>query len=193
MADFWLCFVPLFVAVDPLGVLPMFVAITHDLEPGKVRRIACESVATAGAVALTFLAVGKAVLGLLGITVADFMIAGGILLFVISVGDLLSAEKSQRQVDPDSLGIVPLGVPLIAGPAVLTASVLLLNQHGLVPTAAAIVANLLIAGAVLWFSGHILRILGRVGAKVISKVTSLLLAAIAVMLVRKGITMVVTG
>jgi multiple antibiotic resistance protein len=187
MKSFWLCFVPLFVAVDAIGVLPMFMGFTQDMDSGRIRRILYQSVITAIAVALIFLTGGTAILKLLGITVSDFMIAGGILLFVISMSDLLSMEKSQRRIDPESLGAVPLGVPLITGPAVLTTSILLMNEYGFFLTALSVVVNILIAGLVFSLAGPINRILGRAGAKTLSKIASLLLAAIAVMIVRKGI------
>ena len=80
-----------------------------------IRSIIYQSVVTASVVALLFLAIGIAVFKLLDITIADFMVAGGILLFVISISDLMTTEKKQRRVDPESLGAVPLGVPLITG------------------------------------------------------------------------------
>ena len=187
MAQFWLCFVPLFVAVDPIGILPMFMGLVEGVERARVRRVIVQSVLTAMAVALAFVTAGKLILAGLGITIADFMVAGGTLLFVISLSDLLSTEKRQRQVDPDDLGAVPLGVPLIVGPAVLTTAMLLVDEYGVVPTASAVVLNILIAGAVFWAWEAIHRVLGKAGAKIISKLASLLLAAIAVMIVRKGI------
>jgi len=192
MKEFWLCFVPLFVAVDAIGILPMFMSLTQDIDPPRMRRIIYQSVITATAVALAFLAVGTAIMRLLGITVADFMVAGGILLFIISMSDMLTMEKMQRRVDPESLGAVPLGVPLIAGPAVLTTCILLSNEYGGLITAAALVPNILIAGTILRFADSINRILGKAGSKTISKIASLLLAAIAVMIVRKGITLFVS-
>lgn len=187
MSEFWLCFVPLFVAVDAVGVLPAFLSLSQGMEPRQVRRAIYQSMATATVVALTFLALGTAILDLLGITVADFMVAGGILLFILAIGDLLANEKLQRRVDAESLGAVPLGVPLITGPAVLVTSMLLLNQYGAGWTATAIVANIVIAGIVFRFAGSIGRVLGRTGEKIVSKIAMLLLAAIAVMMVRKGI------
>jgi multiple antibiotic resistance protein len=187
LKSFWLCFVPLFVAVDAVGVLPMFMSLTEGLESSELRRVIYQSVLTATGVGVSFLFVGKAILELLGITIADFMVAGGSLLFVISMSDLLRAEKLQRRVEPESLGAVPLGVPLITGPAVLTTSILLLNEHGVILTAAALVPNILIAGIVFHFAQAINRILGNAGTKTASKIASLLLAAIAVMMVRKGV------
>ncbi|OPY17773.1 MAG: hypothetical protein A4E74_01082 [Syntrophus sp. PtaB.Bin075] len=188
MKSFWLCFVPLFVAVDAVGILPLFMSLTEGLETRKLRRIISQSVITAIAVALVFLVLGKALMDLLGITIADFMVAGGILLFVISLNDVLATEKAQQHtVDPDSLGAVPLGVPLISGPAVLTTTLLLSNSYGFVPTATALILNILLAGGVFFSSGIIYRFLGKTGAKTISKITSLLLAAIAVMIIRRGL------
>ena len=193
MKEFWLCFVPLFVAVDALGVLPIFMNLTEGLVPRKLKSVILQSVITAVAVALAFVVVGTAVLRLLGITVADFMIAGGILLFVISMSDLLAVEKSRRLADADSLGAVPIGVPLITGPAVLTTSILLLNEHGIALTALSIVLNIAIAGVIFYFSAGIYRFLGKAGAKTLSKIASLLLAAIAVMMVRRGIFVIISS
>jgi multiple antibiotic resistance protein len=191
--EFWLCFVPLFVAVDAIGVLPMFVGLTEGLPRAQVRRITLQSVGVATVVGLAFLVAGKALLRMLGITVADFMVAGGALLFILSVRDLLSYEKAQRQVDPESLGAVPIGVPLIVGPAVLTTTILLTDAHGMARPAVALVANILLAGCVFRASDVIMRSLGNTGAKTVSKLASLLLAAIAVMIVRRGVVATLTG
>jgi multiple antibiotic resistance protein len=189
MNTFWLCFVPLFVAVDAIGVLPLFMNLTDGVDTGRVRRIVVQSVITALVVSLVFCAIGEFLLSVLGITVSDFMIAGGALLFALSLYDLLALEKHQRRLDVASLGAVPVGVPLIVGPAVLTTTILLLRQapSAALVVAAAVAVNILIAGVVLWFSNAIIRVIGKTGAKTVSKLASLLLAAIGVMMMRKGI------
>ena len=191
MKDFWLCFVPIFVAVDAIGVLPMFISFTQEIDLGRKRIIIWQSVVTASIVALVFLFVGTSLMKILGITIADFMVAGGILLFIISTTDLITNEKIQRKLDPESLGAVPLGVPLIAGPALLTTSILQLNEHGFLTTTLAVISNILVAGIVFMFSESINRFLGKAGSKIASKIASLLLASIGVMIVRKGITLLV--
>ncbi len=193
IADFWLCFVPLFVAVDAVGVLPMFMGLTEGLDAAQVRRIIVQSVVVATIVGLAFLVIGKGILALLGITVSDFMVAGGTLLFVLSVRDLLSLEKVHRAADAESLGAVPLGVPLIVGPAVLTTTLLLTNEYGPFMTALTLILNVAIAGALFRVSGSIIRVLGATGAKTVSKVASLLLAAIGVMMVRRGVEALITA
>jgi len=185
--DFWRAFVPLFVAVDAVGVLPLFLALTEGLDARARRPVILQSVATAALVALGFLAVGPVLLRFLGVTIPDFMIAGGLLLSAISLSDLLTGAKRQRQADPESMGPVPIGVPLITGPAVLTTCLVLADRFGKGVTAGAVAANVVLAGVVFWFAEPIQRALGRTGSRTVSKVAGLLLAAIAVMLIRRGI------
>jgi multiple antibiotic resistance protein len=187
MKEFWLCFVPLFVAVDAIGVLPLFVSITEEMDRGRRRSVVLQSVVTASIVAVAFLWFGPALLRFLGISVPDFMIAGGVLLFAISLSDLLTGTKKQRETDPDSLGAVPIGIPLITGPAVLTTCILLTSMHDRVITSAAVIVNIGLAGVVFLMAEPLTRMLGRTGMKTVSKLASLLLAAIGIMLIRRGI------
>ena len=193
MSDFWLCFFPMFVAVDAVGILPLFMHLTEGVDRQAVRKIIVQSMITALVVALVFLALGRWIFQYLGITVADFLIAGGVLLFTISVIDVITVEKRIAQVDADGLGVVPIGVPLIVGPAVLTTIFVLVGEYGIMPTVAATVANIVIAGGVFWLAAPIHRILGRSGSRALSKLAGILLAAIAVMMVRRGILMLLQG
>jgi len=187
MQGFWLSFVPLFVAVDAVGILPLFLGLTEAFSAAERRRVISQSVLTATAVGLVFVLFGGGLLRLLGITVADFMVAGGAMLFVLSLVDLASTRPRAERLDQADLGAVPLGIPLLAGPAVLTTSLLLVDQHGPWVTSTALLANMLIAAGVLLFAGPIHRVLGSTGTRIVQRVTLLLLAAIAIMTVRKGI------
>jgi multiple antibiotic resistance protein len=187
MNNFLLCFVPFFIAVDAIGLLPIYLGLTDGFSSKRRRKIVFQSLITASVVAVAFLLVGPLLLNLVGVGVADFMVAGGILLLVISLSDLLTGEKLQRKVDSDTIGAVPIGVPLISGPAVLTTSILLVNEYGVFPTTLALLANFLITGIVFFMASPIERVLGQAGSKTISKVASLFLASIAVMLIRRGI------
>lgn len=189
MEAFWLSFVPLFVAMDAVGLLPIYLSLTEGLERSDKRRILVESLVTALAVAIIFLFVGQWIFRLLGITIADFMVAGGTLLFIFAMTDLNdTGAKRRRKAESRSVGAVPLGVPLIVGPAVLATIILLANQQGMTPTVLAIMANIVLIGVVFHFSHFIDRLLGRTGIRTVSKITSLILAAIAVMMVRIGLT-----
>jgi len=187
MHQFWLCFVPLLVAVDAVGILPIYMTLTAEMTPQQRRRTLRQSLITAIAVAVGFLFLGQWLFGLLGITVADFMIAGGLLLLVLAINDLVTTGKQRFRVDPDTVGPVPLGVPLMTGPAVLTTVLLLANQHGRWITVLAVVANLLLAGLIFRLSDPLHRWLGTSGTRTISKVVTVILAAFAVMMVRKGV------
>lgn len=191
VSSFWLCFVPLFVAVDPIGILPLYMGMTEGVPRPQQRQIIGQSVVTAMLVAMAFLLVGRGAFRLLGITMDDFMIAGGALLFALAMSDLVSTRKGRRQVSNETFGAVPIGVPLMVGPAVLTTILLLNDLHGAPCTLLATLANLSLAGVILAFSHHVERVLGRNGIRVFSKIVSLILAAIAVMMIRTGVVAII--
>ena len=119
------------------------------------------------------------------------MVAGGMLLFVLSLTDLIFEKRGMFQGNHETLGAVPLGVPLIVGPAVITTLFILVGEHGPVPTVAAVIVNIVMAGVAFWLAEPVHHVLGNSGARTISKLASLLLAAIGVMMVRKGIEIIV--
>jgi len=187
--DFVVAFVTLFVAVDALAILPLFVTLTEDLSPRERRRIIVQSLVTATVVAIVFVFFARKVFDLIGIRIYDFMVAGGVLLFAIALVDLVSGRKFARQVE--TVGAVPIGIPLIVGPAVLTSSLILADVAGIAPTLAAIVLNIAIAGAVFLAADLLTRLLGQAGSRAVSKVASLILAAFAVMMIRRGIDAII--
>lgn len=191
MSEFWLAFVSLFVAVDPVGILPAFLALTGEMSSAERRRVILMSVITALAAALAFVAAGRAFLSLMGITVADFMVAGGVLLFVIAITQLMGGRPQVQPGASEDVGVVPIGVPLIAGPAVLTTSLVLVDLRGPVPTVTALVANIVLAGLIFSAAEYLSRLLGRRGIRALSRIFGLLLAAIAVKLIRMGVTEIV--
>ena len=186
-----LSFIPIFVAVDAFGVLPMFISLTRDIAPNKRTEIIIQSIITAIVLSIGFVLIGKWIFRLLGIEIGDFMIAGGVILFTLAIIDIVNPIKKRRN-PGSSLGAVPIGTPLIAGPAVLTTSMLIVSEYGLVATVISIIMNILLAGLVFGLSDIVIKFLGESGSKALSKITSLLLAAIAVMLIRKGIVEIIS-
>jgi multiple antibiotic resistance protein len=187
MVEEWLfVFVPLFVAVDPLGMVPIFLGLTRGMKPERQHALVYRSTVTALIVALAFLAVGRLVFDWLGITISDFMVAGGTILFIISIRDLLSHSASPP-IPEETIGVVPLAVPLIVGPAVLATSLLLLTVHGAPLTIVSLVVNILLCGLALRYAHVLARILGEAGSHTLSKISNILLGAIGVMLVRRGV------
>ncbi len=185
MKEYILSFIPIFIAMDAIGLLPIYITLTKSFSGKKKKSILFTSLITAFLVAIFFIFVGKSIFLIIGITMQDFMIAGGIILFCISIIDLLKQEK--RAVVADDISVVPLGTPLITGPAVLTTSLILLDQYGILPTVTSIIVNIIITGVIFYFSGFLVKLIGKTGTNAISKVMSLLLAAIAVMMIRKGL------
>lgn len=186
MKNLFLAFIPIFVAVDAFGVLPIFVSLTKGLAKRVKASIIFQSLITAMLLAIGFIFLGKTIFKLLGITIGDFMIAGGVVLFCIAIIDILRPGK-HRRMPTKELGAVPLGTPLIVGPAVLTTCLMIIPEYGLTATLTSVLLNVLLAGAIFALSDILLKILGEAGSKALSKIMSLLLAAIAVMMVRKGI------
>jgi multiple antibiotic resistance protein len=192
MRQILLAFVPVFVAVDPLAILPIFMSLTKGLTQDQKKKIIIQSVITAISVAIFFIFLGKATFKLLGITIGDFMVAGGIVLFCIAVIDLLVPGKKRRE-PADELGAVPIGTPLIVGPAVLTTCLIIIDQYGIVATITSVVVNVVLAGVLFFISEKVVKVVGKAGVNALSKIMALLLVAIAVMMIRKGIFNIING
>lgn len=179
-------FIPLFVAMDIFVVLPIFISVTNNMTESKRSAVVRQSIVTALAVSMVFVVIGRAVFRILGITVDDFKIAGGLILLVIAILDLIRHSEDRRR-PHETIGVVPIGVPLIIGPAVLTTLIVLISNYGLIPTTISLILNLLIVWISFVKAHEIIKLFGKNGIAAISKVMALLLAAIAVMMVRLGL------
>ncbi|MBN2755106.1 MAG: MarC family protein [Candidatus Goldbacteria bacterium] len=185
LKEFILAFIPVFVAVDVIGLLPIFISLTRRLNKKQIKKTLILSFITGVSLALIFIFVGKWLFAMLGITVNDFMVAGGVILFLIALRDIFDIGKHAGEVA--EMGAVPIGTPLIVGPGVLTTCLILTAQYGIIPTITSVVLNVLIAVLVLSFSGAIIKLIGNTGVLAVSRIMALLLAAIAVMMIRKGL------
>jgi len=189
---FVLSFIPLFIAMDAVGVLPLVIGVTESLDEAGRKRVISRSVLTAGMVGIGFLFLGKLVFWIIGVTVNDFRIAGGVILLVFAIQDLVTQEKTRRLPGPDA-GVFPIGTPLIAGPAVLTALLTLADVYGSGVTLAAFLLNLLLVYIIFLFANRVVRFLGSGGVKAAAMLAGLLLAAYAVMLIRSGLEQLIHG
>ncbi len=187
-------------AIDVFGTLPMFLSITEGEQEVHKRTIAGEASLTAMIVGTCFLFAGQAIMRFLGITINDFRVAGGIILLCFAVYDLLFSHLQREQsgaidLEADggrrSLAIVPLGVPLVVGPAALTAVLLLAAEYGPLLTVLAFGLNIILVYFFFAYSGVILRRVPKAVLRAISKVVALFLAAIAVMMVRTGLSLMI--
>lgn len=182
----FLPFIPLFVAFNVLGILPIFVSLTSEIAQSERKRVIRQSILTGFLASIGFLGAGKSVFALLGIAVSDFQIAGGILLFIISIVDIIFPEKT-RTFPKETMGVVPIGIPLIVGPAVLTLLLIIVHTYGFISTILCLILNFLVVWLVFGQSRSIMRLMKEGGAKGIGKISSLLLAAFAMMMIRKGL------
>ncbi len=187
MKDFWQAFIPLFVAIDVLGLVPIYLGLTAGRDARTRGRLARQASLAALGVSLLFLFVGKWLFRYLGITEHDFKVGGGVVLLVMAVTDLLFSSEETRAAQGE-IGVVPLGIPLIMGPAALAAILIAADGYGWAVTLGALLANLLIVWGVFANAERVGGLLGKSGAQGIAKIAALFLAAIAVMLIRSGLT-----
>ncbi|MEW5804596.1 MAG: MarC family protein [bacterium] len=181
-----IAFVPIFVAMDAVGVLSVFIALTRRLGKPERRKIILESMVTSLGLCFGFIFMGKVLFTWLGITGGDFMVAGGVILFILAINGLISHERRRGMPVAKYSGVVPIGTPLIAGPAVLTTLLILMESYGIPVVLIAVALNIALVGIVLALSDFILHLIGEAGAEVLSRIVNLFLAAMAVMMIRKG-------
>lgn len=186
LTSFLPSFIAVFVALDIIGAIPIYLAMTRTLTPEARARIVNTSMGVAFLVAAIFIFIGKSLFYELGIQIYDFRIAGGVILLLISLADLLGSPESEKRAS-GSTGIVPLAVPLISGPGVLTTLLLQVSEQGYVLTLITLILNYGIAWYLLRRCDVIQRLMGRDGSVVLSKIAALLLAAIAVAMIRSGV------
>ena len=188
LRELGLTFVPLFVAMDAVGNLPIFLALTQETKAAHRRRAVHLSTLTALGVGLGFVAIGKAIFLLLGIEVADFLMAGGIILLILAIRYLITGKAIEAEdvSASEMIGVVPLGTPLVVGPAVLASLLLLIGQYRIPIVILSFILNLVIQWVLFRQADRIVNFLGRTGVNAISKIVMLLLAAIAVKMIREG-------
>lgn len=185
--DFILTFVPLFIVIDALGNLPFLITLTEGKSRHERRRMIYVATLTASIVGLVFLFFGQLILNVMGIRVGDFAIAGGIILLVLSIKYMISGQMVDSIKGEDLAAVVPIGTPLIVGPATITTLLLLATQYPLYTVLLSFALNILISLVIFLLSNYIVRFIGQSGLKATSRVFSLLLGAIAVSMVIRGL------
>lgn len=186
MEAFLKSFVSLFVAIDAIGALPFLLGLTRGLSDIERRKLVYRASASAFAVGLIFLIAGRGIFKFLGIWESDFRIAGGLLLIVFAIRDLLVTSSHQGAPTPTRVGIVPIAIPLMMGPAALATIMVGTEQFGSLVVGLSLALNLLIVLVIFSNAGWIMRKLGDDVSDAVNKIFSLLIAAIGVMLVRSG-------
>lgn len=187
--DFWekllRASIALIIIIDPLGLIPIFMALTRDATLEERRAIFSRAALVGLLLLILFSFTGTGILNLFGITLSDFKIAGGILLLVLALR--IVGEAHYDQEPGGRAGIVPLAVPLLVGPGAITTTIVLIGSYGLWVTLAAIVITFFLSFLVFRNVHALYRLLGKTGSDVIAKIMGMLLAAIAVQFIREGI------
>ena len=187
--DLLLSFIPVFIAMDAVGTLPILLGLSETMVARERARMVRLAMLTALFLGLGFIALGKIVFLLMGIEVADFLVAGGLILFILATRELLTERRGEQvAADGEMIGVFPLGTPLIVGPAVLTTLLLLIDRYSIGAVVLSFIINLTIAWLIFAQGNRIASFLGRSGLRAASKIAMLLLAAIAIMMIREGIT-----
>src|SRR6188472_1788990 len=201
--------VALFVVIDPIGSVPLFIALTKDMKSGDRKRVSTSAIITAASLLIVFAVAGTQILDIFGITIFSFMIAGGILLFIVSIEllthgvwrfgsgrveeeDRVEKTEGEERITKEpgpflgESGVVPLAFPLLAGPGAITSVIISFQTSGLLVTVFSIAIVIGVTYVVLGFVNTIYRILGRRGSMIITRVFAVFIAAIAVQYIVQG-------
>lgn len=196
-------FLPLFVAINIPGILPLYIGMTETFSAHNRRQLLVRALLAAAVLAILMLFAGQVIFDTLGITLNDLRVGGGLILLVIAVADLAFGDAKDRRRggtkedraklkdhptdEPVDLPVVPLGIPLIIGPGAITTILISDGQFGWIVTLASIVLNMALVFVAFTFGPSILKLAGRGTSKAVAKVASLFLAAISVAMIRAGI------
>lgn len=197
-------YVAVFSVLNPIGAIPTLISLTTNYTPEERRKVIERSITVAGGVIIGFMFIGVYIFDVLGISISDFELAGGVLLFKVAFDMLqgktsntkLTADEEKESLSKDEIGVVPLGMPLLAGPGTITTTMIYFNLRstGLEDKIMVFIAVILViisAFIVLRFSTLLFKRLGRTGSMIISRVMGLLLAAIGVEFMANGIISII--
>jgi multiple antibiotic resistance protein len=190
-------FVTLFVIMDPVGTIPIFLSLTRGRSPASVRRAAWQAVTVSFAVIVAFALVGQRILDYLGISLPALQCAGGLLLLLVALELLTGKDQTPAASGDVNVALVPLGTPLLAGPGAIVATMVLSRQVEDVADLVGVALGVVAVHVALWlamrFSLPILRLLHDGGVVLVSRIAGLLLSAIAVQLVADAVRAFIAG
>lgn len=177
----------LFIVVDPFGNIPVFVGLTENITDAQ-RRKAYNTATIVGLVLLVVFAfTGQEIFNIFGVSIFSFEIAGGILLLIVAIR-ILTSGNIEKAESPESLGAVPIAIPLLVGPGAITTTIFNLQAYGNVITILSVIIVLSLTWIILRFISGIYKVLGKTGSLVIARVMALLIAAIAIQYILTGAT-----
>ena len=190
-------FVTLFVIMDPVGTVPIFLSLTSGRSAATARRAAWQAVAVSFLVITVFAFFGQQILSYLHISLPALQCAGGLLLLLVALELLTDNEKEPTAAAGQNVALVPLGTPLLAGPGAIVAVMLFVEDVGDGPTFLAVALGIVLVHVSLWaamrYSLPILRLIREGGVLLVTRIAGLLLSAIAVQLVADAVRAFIAG
>ncbi len=190
-------FITLFVIMDPPGTIPLFLSLTSGRDPAMRKRAAWQSVVVAFAVIVAFALFGRQILNYLDISLPALKCAGGLLLLLVALELLTGREQEPGQTRDVNVALVPLGTPLLAGPGAIVATMVFVGQVDGTPDAVAVILGVVGVHVMLWltmrFSVAILRLIRESGVTLVTRISGLLLSAIAVQLIADSVRAFIAG
>ncbi len=180
--------IALFIIVDPLGNIPIFMGLTDKMDNKQRKKVFNTATLVSVILLLVFAFTGQEILNIFGLSIYSFEVAGGILLLIIAIRILISGSMHENVESPESVGAVPIAIPLLVGPGAITTTIFNLQAYGIVTTFLAVLIVLSITWVILRYIHGIYKFLGKTGALVIARVMALLIAAIAIQYILTGVT-----
>lgn len=190
-------FVTLFVIMDPVGTIPIFLSLTRGRSTATIRRAAWQAVAVSFGVIVAFAFFGQQILRYLHISLPALQVAGGLLLLLVALELLTGKEETPTATSDVNVALVPLGTPMLAGPGAIVATMVFSQRVHEFPDFAAVALGVVLVHVTLWlamrFSIPILRVLRDGGVMLVSRIAGLLLSAIAVQLIANAVRAFIAG
>jgi len=177
----------LFIIVDPIGLIPLFLELTKDMSEDVRKKTLKVAMSTATTLLFLFALLGREILLFFNISIYSFMIAGGFLLFVISMEILIRGEPSPKGITAEDIGVIPIAFPLLVGPGAITTTIVTLQINGFIHTILSIIVVMAASWVILHFASKIYKILGRTGSAITTRVLAIFVAAIGVQMILDGI------
>jgi multiple antibiotic resistance protein len=178
----------LFIIVDPFGNIPIFMGLTEKMTGTQKRKIFNTACLVGFILLLVFALTGQEIFMIFGISIYSFEVAGGILLLIIAIRILISGNLNENADSPESLGAVPIAMPLLVGPGAITTTIFSLQSYGVAIAALSVLIVLILTWVILRFMNSVYKFLGKTGSLVIARVMALLMAAIAIQYILNGLT-----
>lgn len=173
--------------IDPLGNIPVFISLTKDMNKKDRKKAFNTATIVAFILLIIFVLTGKHLLNLFNISIYSFMIAGGILLLIISIKILIYGEWTEKNISPENIGAVPIAFPLLTGPGAITTSIVTIQTSGFLATFLSVLIVFSLVWVILQFIDEVHSLLGRVGSIVIARLMAIFIAALAIQFILDGV------